>query len=200
MHKLHRFARCCRQLSTMRRVPLLSTNEACSLHTSAVMQVSKGRIDEFFDSADNFGKNELPVKDRPGRSWSVAELRLKSSSDLHKLWYVLLKERNMLLTMEQAYKDAIRVFPNPERLDRVKDSMDNLEAVVRERNNALMELEYGESGATPTKTVTSFMGFKYESVFLFLSKTLSQFEHMQVEVSQRKGSHMRATILSQNGK
>jgi len=68
----------------------------------------------------------------------------------------------MLLTMEEVHKKEIRLWPNPERLDRVKESMENLEAVVRERNRALMELEYGETGETPTKTVTSFMGFKYE--------------------------------------
>jgi hypothetical protein len=35
------------------------------------------------------------------------------------LRYVLLKEKNMLLTMEQACKDESEYFPNPERIDKV---------------------------------------------------------------------------------
>ena len=67
-------------------------------------------------------------------------LRLKSNGDLHKLWFVLLKERNMLMTMEEAYKEAVEKFPNPERLDKVEESMDNIESVVRERNRAYFEV------------------------------------------------------------
>ena len=74
------------------------------------------------------------------------ELRLKSNEDLHKLWFVLLKERNMLLTMEEAYKDAFAAMPNPERLDKVELSMEHLEEVVRERNRAFWQLEVGVSG------------------------------------------------------
>ena len=74
------------------------------------------------------------------------ELRLKSNADLHKLWFVLLKERNMLLTMEVAYKDKFAPMPNPERVDKVELSMEHLEEVVRERNRAYWELEVGVSG------------------------------------------------------
>jgi large subunit ribosomal protein L47 len=77
---------------------------------------------EFFEeNEDNLDVSELRPKDRPGRAWSMDELRLKSSSDLHKLWYVLLKERNMLLTMRHLRERTGNYFPNPERLDKVKE-------------------------------------------------------------------------------
>ena len=50
----------------------------------------------------------------------------------------------MLLTMLQAYEDDNDIMPNEERLDKVDESMANLEEVVRERNRAYYDLEVGD--------------------------------------------------------
>ena len=44
---------------------------------------------------------------------------LKSWDDLHKLWYVLLKEKNMLMTQRQMLNAQNLRFPNPERIPKV---------------------------------------------------------------------------------
>ncbi|KAI1285276.1 39S ribosomal protein L47, mitochondrial [Halotydeus destructor] len=95
---------------------------------------------EFFDDPEKWGEQEI----KSGRSWKKEELRIKSNSDLHKLWFVLLKERNMLLTMKEDADDNFELFPSPERIEKVEESMCNLEDVVKERNKAYWELEVGE--------------------------------------------------------
>lgn len=112
---------------------------------------------EFFDDKKNWGQNEV----RSGRSWRLDELRIKSNSDLHKLWYVLLKEKNMLLTMEHECDRVCELFPNPERIDKVQESMDNIETIVRERNRAYHLLEMGRDGERPARVEANRLGIKY---------------------------------------
>ncbi|XP_063890063.1 large ribosomal subunit protein uL29m-like [Scylla paramamosain] len=121
-----------------------------SLHTSS----SHRGLMEFFDNEKNWGETEVKV----GRSWRIEELRIKSNEDLHKLWFVLLKEKNMLLTMEHACEEEYQVFPNPERIDKVEESMKNLEDVVKERNRAYWLLETGEDGEHHGEIGTDSLG------------------------------------------
>lgn len=123
-----------------------------AIHTSS----KRYDLNEFFDNPKNFGVQEVRV----GRSWKKEELRLKSNSDLHKLWYVLLKEKNMLLTMEHESKENFIIFPNPERIDKVEDSMENLEDVVRERNVAYFQLETTHTGERPAELIDNVFGLK----------------------------------------
>lgn len=112
---------------------------------------------EFFDEKKNWGENEV----KHGRGWTLPELRIKSNEDLHKLWFVLLKEKNMLLTMEQEGIEKHRLFPSPERIDKVNESMTHLETVVRERNRAYFELETGETGERPGRFVYNQLGISF---------------------------------------
>ncbi|KAG5019806.1 39S ribosomal protein L47, mitochondrial [Glycine soja] len=87
-------------------------------------------LQEFFE-ADRSPEDDKPVV--YGRSWKACELRLKSWDDLHKLWYVLLKEKNMLMTQRQMLNAQNLRFPNPERIPKVRKSMCRIKHVLTER-------------------------------------------------------------------
>lgn len=108
--------------SSSKRNPLIdgSANVAVALAYQQVAKFSlftpRLGLMEFFDDKKNW--TEM-VKIKHGRAWRVDELRLKSNVELHKLWYILLKERNMLLTMEEFYIQKERNMPSHERIAKV---------------------------------------------------------------------------------
>ncbi|XP_061094623.1 39S ribosomal protein L47, mitochondrial [Conger conger] len=112
-----------------------------SLHTSHC----KMGLEEFFDIPENWGEETV----KSGAPWTAKLLRTKSNEDLHKLWYVLLKEKNMLLSIEQESKRQRRSMPSPERLKKVERSMVRLDSVVEERQDAIRLLQTGQEHARP---------------------------------------------------
>lgn len=98
-------------------------------------------LEEFF-SPGVIEKGELaPESVSTGRKWRAGELRGKSNEDLHKLWYVLLKERNMLLTLRHESKRQGVPMPSPTRLHKVQKSMAAIKTVIAERERLLKVLE-----------------------------------------------------------
>ena len=75
-----------------------------------------------------------------GRRWHASDLRQKSNNDLHKLWYVLLKEMNMLQTVKAEAKRLEVPMPNPERIMKVRKSMAMIKVVIGEREKAIQKL------------------------------------------------------------
>ena len=69
-------------------------------------------MEEFFPPAPK----EAQALQKAGRAWTAAELRFKSFEDLHRLWCVCLKERNMLLSERLYYKQVGQAAPDPYRL------------------------------------------------------------------------------------
>ncbi|EHB13875.1 39S ribosomal protein L47, mitochondrial [Heterocephalus glaber] len=122
--------------------PSVTSFHQCRLlHTT----LSRRGLEEFFDDPKNWGQEKV----KSGAAWTCQQLRNKSNEDLHKLWYILLKERNMLLTLEQEAKRQCLPMPSPERLEKVVDSMDALDKVVQEREDALRLLQTGQENARP---------------------------------------------------
>lgn len=90
-------------------------------------------LEEFYDS-----KHQTRASDNPrgGRAWEARELRRKSFADLHKLWYVLYKERNVLLTESQRARRFNMRLKHPERKTAVRKSMGRIKLVLAERRAA----------------------------------------------------------------
>ncbi|CAJ1970263.1 unnamed protein product [Cylindrotheca closterium] len=114
-------------------VPSTSTSVSSYLsHNHRCFSSAPNPLDAFRDSVDRQTRASEPV----GRPWSVKELRRKSYDDLHKLWYVLYLERNMLLTEQQLSRTRQLIFPQPQRMKKVQKSMAAIKQVLGERKRS----------------------------------------------------------------
>jgi len=112
------------------------------LGPAAAVSRTRG-VDEFFDIG--LGKKDDDKPPIIGRSWKAAELRLKGFSDLHKLWYVLLKEKNLLATTKEIMKSQGQRYTEQHRMIKVRKSMCRIKQVLTER--ALAEPDLGKQQA-----------------------------------------------------
>ena len=84
-----------------------------------------------------------------GRAWTTADLRRKSFDDLHKLWYVLYKERNLLLSQRDKSRRALQPIlkPDENRYMKVKKSMAGIKVVMGERKKIAVLLKQAQTQA-----------------------------------------------------
>ncbi|KAI1310270.1 54S ribosomal protein L4 mitochondrial [Mortierella claussenii] len=97
-------------------------------------------VEEFFEG----GKTLPTEKSWTGRAWRASELRVKSFDDLHKLWYVLLKERNVLAAQKEEarrFRISKEYFSNKGRQVKCKKSMARIKFVLNERRLAWVEAQ-----------------------------------------------------------
>ncbi|KZT38905.1 hypothetical protein SISSUDRAFT_1046386 [Sistotremastrum suecicum HHB10207 ss-3] len=89
-----------------------------------------------------------PSRDLSGRSWSAAELRTKSFADLHTLWYLLARERNLLATQKEELRrlevNHVRITSITAKAFRCRKSQARIKYVLNERR-----LEYLRTAKSP---------------------------------------------------
>lgn len=82
---------------------------------------------------------EKNMKVSQGRAWDANELRIKSSEDLHKLWYLLLKEKNAILS-DNKLKKKIHGTQGPQgRMRKVRQTMAKIQTIISERKKICQE-------------------------------------------------------------
>ncbi|XP_061594345.1 39S ribosomal protein L47, mitochondrial [Cololabis saira] len=133
--------------------PISFVGQYRAVHTT----ISRRGLEEFFDAPESWGESTV----KSGAPWTAKQLRTKSNEDLHKLWYVLLKEKNMLLTLEQEAKRQRVQMPSPERLKKIDRSMIRLQTVVEEREIALRLLQTGQEKGRPGAWRQNVLGYHY---------------------------------------
>ncbi|XP_029285037.1 large ribosomal subunit protein uL29m [Cottoperca gobio] len=133
--------------------PISPVGQCRALHTS----ISRRGLEEFFDFPENWGETTV----KSGAPWTAKHLRTKSNEDLHKLWYVLLKEKNLLLTLQQEAKIQRVAMTSPERLRKVDRGLFRLESVVKERETALRLLQTGQEKGRPGAWRKNIFGYAY---------------------------------------
>ena len=105
----------------------------------SISRLNRG-LEEFFESNQKWFWREK--EGAAGRPWTCAYLRLKSFEDLHKLWWVCIKEQNKLESQKLEAKRFRMMFPFGNRLFDVKRSLSRIKRVLWERWIAHQQATY----------------------------------------------------------
>ncbi|RPA86932.1 MRP-L47-domain-containing protein [Ascobolus immersus RN42] len=126
-------------LLAMSKIPLPQPVLDKAKHTPIITAPDHGLWD-FFPTKSSL---RTPEEDAShGRAWHVSELRNKSFEDLHKLWYICVKERNVIATQaheRDRLKPGYGDFEAQTRDKTVKKTMSGIRNVLIERHHAWTE-------------------------------------------------------------
>ncbi|TPX31706.1 hypothetical protein SmJEL517_g05019 [Synchytrium microbalum] len=122
---------CLNQLALTRAPSVIAwTRYTSRTFTSSI--VNRG-LGEFFDDAKDGWRWK---EGAPGRAWDASELRQKSFDDLHKLWFVCIKEQNLLASQGEEARRFRYFFPHETRVKRLRMTMSRIKLVLWERHKA----------------------------------------------------------------
>ncbi|KAI8819552.1 mitochondrial 39-S ribosomal protein L47 (MRP-L47)-domain-containing protein [Fimicolochytrium jonesii] len=134
--------RTCHSSAAASSRPALSTRTGAAIHRPSLAHglAPQRGLQDFFDNEKGWTWNE---KDYPtGRAWKAADLRIKSFEDLHKLWWVCIKEQNKLYSQQVEARRFDLMFPYSDRFKQVKSTMKAIKVVLWERRIAWMQAQY----------------------------------------------------------
>eukprot|EP00700_Malawimonas_jakobiformis_P003203 EC725784.1.p1 GENE.EC725784.1~~EC725784.1.p1 ORF type:complete len:137 (+),score=10.93 EC725784.1:85-495(+) len=101
---------------------------------------AKPVVEPVKQGVEAFFQGMVAKQGRVGRSWTASELRIKSFEDLHKLWFVLVRERDQLVAAKiWAKKSNLQIGELRSRMQKVKKSMARLRLVLHERKVAFAD-------------------------------------------------------------
>lgn len=98
-----------------------------------------------------------------GRAWTCDELRIKSFEDLHQLWYVLLRECNLLCTQRAEATRLQQRWFGKSRLHKCRLSMAHIKTVLTERVNMHKRAEEMRKATSKQSHINKVIGKMYES-------------------------------------
>ncbi|KAJ3245778.1 39S ribosomal protein L47, mitochondrial [Chytriomyces hyalinus] len=154
----------------------------------------KGLLD-FFDSEKGWYWSENDPK--TGRGWTCAELRTKSFEDLHKLWWICIKEQNKLLSQKDEARMFRVIFPNSVRLQQVRVTMRGIRMVVQERRVAYLQAQaIVERETTRQQLFTTYFN-EYKASYVPPAKTEAATEPSETAENEAGEA---AAVTSQKGR
>lgn len=111
-----------------------STVPSQGIYQADLPEVVQNLIDQFSDGGkQGLDPEEINERTQFGRGWRASDLRTKSFDELHSLWFVLIKERNMLNTAKEQAKRMKQDMIRPSRLVAVRKGLAAIKTVLGER-------------------------------------------------------------------